>query len=452
MTIKKYFFLSCSLLAACTSNTPVKDIDRLDQSDPSRPADDISAVRMADSSNTGDQSLATQSDIPSVPPSNSSTDSPKSNADGGELLKEMKSLIPVKPGAVISTLSENRPEVLVDKLPEDEVPGVDENGTLFTWLVKQQSSISDKVTGTAVTIDRWVADDSFVDSMINESYLSVGVGVELGEATDQEPILSVRGKLDLPSSEERYKLFISTLDDDLASLNNQRGPTGAGDSNTQSPLAGLDFYNKSFLGFEPSWRFGARFSSPIDLFARYKLDRSQNFRPNWLYLWQNSAYIYKEKGAGYQSDFDLFHKLNESHFLQSSTSAKFDDTINFWSYFQAFSYNIRANDINNLKWAVGYSSDYDETLYKRQAQPFLRLEWRRRLYKDWLYLYVTPELTFPEQNDFKLEPGLYVELNMLFTKHPETEAENRIKPMPEVFNQPRCIGIDCAEPRELAEK
>ena len=95
------------------------------------------------------------------------------------------------------------------------------------------------------------------------------------------------------------------------------------------------------------------------------------------------TYLYREifisNSFAFRNGPSLFHKL---------------------ALHKAIAFHIHMNSVNEPQWEV--------SSYTIQAS------YRQRIYKDWLFLQVTPFLNFPRTNNFFRNPGLFLEVEGVF--------------------------------------
>ncbi len=308
-----------------------------------------------------------------------------------------------------------------------EIPG---DSAALTWLSQHQELIAEQVTMAAGAIDEWASGDSFVEDFSNESFVSLSIAGEVGELTDNKLRLKLNGRLDLPSASRRYKLYFDSNDQDNESLEDQRGPaTGSGDGVNDSVL-GLIIGSNAFAGFQSDIGFGIRIGSTIDGFVKYQLTREDRLFDSSMSIWKQSVYYYHQSGSGYRTDWDVYSILDDNEFIQYSNSFKYTEEYSFWSSYYSISWNFRDSNINNWSLELGGASELDDEKISRQDNYFFRLQWKRRIYEDWLFLFVTPEINFPEAFNYSFTPSLFIELNMLFAVDTSHEARRRVKSMP----------------------
>jgi len=320
---------------------------------------------------------------------------------------------------------------------EEALPEQNLQPSALDWITQQQRKYSEHVTDSARWLDQWIADDYFLEEFTNDSYLSLGPVVEIGEHKNEGATLKVRGRLDMPSSSKRLKLFFSSEDGDVQSIERRRGPEqGSGDQFGNSIL-GIELRQNALKGFVPDISTGVRLRKDLDAFVKYKLKKISYWGLKWESVWEQSAYYYHQSGLGYRTDLDFFRAIDEDEFLQLASSFKYIERYAFWGNYHSVSWHHRHSECSNVRYELGAASSYDKRQQRRENNYFVRVEWRRKLYEDWLFLYLTPELSFPRDFDYEPTPGLYLELSALFAKNPKKEAQRRVRPMPLIGQLPR---------------
>jgi len=312
-----------------------------------------------------------------------------------------------------------------------------EKPSALDWITNQQRKYSEGVTNSARWLDEWIADDYFLEEFTNDSYISVGPVVELGEHKNEGVAMKLRGRLDMPSSSKRLKLFFSSEDGDVQSIEHRRGPEQGRTEQLNNSVLGVVMRQDNLKGFVPDVSTGIRLRTSPDAFVKYKLKKVDYWGRKWESVWEQSAYYYHRSGLGYRTDLDFFRAVDEDEFLQLASSFNYIERYAFWGNFHSISWHHRRSGRSNLRYEVGAASSYDPKQHRRENNYFLRVEWRRKLYEDWLFLYVTPEVSFPRDFDYEPTPGLHLELSALFAKNPKKEAQRRVRPMPLIGQLPK---------------
>ena len=122
----------------------------------------------------------------------------------------------------------------------------------------------------------------------------------------------------------------------------------------------------------------------------------------------------------------------------TTTSGQFFDTDNNWELLQSFQIRQVINRNNLFEYQLGFSGSTrpfprvirgSETIIYARSQEtnikatdaWLRLNWLHRLHKDWLYVKVSPEVSYPRYNNYDFTPAVYVELEAFFSTSPSME-------------------------------
>jgi hypothetical protein len=256
------------------------------------------------------------------------------------------------------------------------------------------SGISTAVENTAMRIDSFFADDRFyADSTESYARLSLQSTWEQGEDAEAEARLRVR--VDLPGTEKRLRLFVEGGEPD--------GAEAAGATSIRDALDEND-YN---LGVEGSlertgaWDvrpgIGIKAGLPPDPFVRMRAIRYERFG-RWLSRFSGGVAQYLDDGTEVLSRLDFDRAVGEWTFFRSASRVRYrrqDDRIDFRQDLSLFRNAGRRLALGFDLGAVGDNDpDWDVDYYYTQV----RTRWRA--YQKWLFLELTPQVVFREEDDY----------------------------------------------------
>ena len=288
------------------------------------------------------------------------------------------------------------------------------------WIVTQQDLMSQRVFDSATAIDRYVAKEAFDDSTINASYVRLRNRWRLDEGGERKFETKFKLKLDLPNARRNVKLLIDSDPNDFDSLEDisrdiNIGSDSVGD-NDERATGGLRF-ESSRGEWERDFDIGSRFRIPLDPYTRLRFRRYDQVTDIWQSRFQQTFFYFDSSGWGADSELDLYRPVQDDQMLISNSSAKFLDSDNNWEFLQAFSFYERLSSYNALVYQVaGVANSRPDP---RITNYWVRAEWQHRLFSDWLYLKVSPELAFPRENDYSATASLTFELEIFFSRDPE---------------------------------
>lgn len=288
------------------------------------------------------------------------------------------------------------------------------------WLEGQRDYLSAQVTRSATVLDSYLARDAFDSSVVNASYVRINIGQQFSSGFDNDLGASVKLRLDVPNSKQRLRLFFDTDPDDLESINDRRRDNDrSGPDQSDESVVGIELRNKDSRRWKNSARIGARVGSPVSLYARVRTKRFVELSGPWRSrLIQSASYFDADNqgdGKGWLADtqYDIYRPVGDNDILRVSNEAQFTDETARWELFHGYSYYQSLDPIHSLEYSLALTGNNQPN--PRVDNYWLRLQWRSRLYKDWLYGKVTPELSFPRSRDFDDTWSLLLELEIFFS-------------------------------------
>jgi hypothetical protein len=273
------------------------------------------------------------------------------------------------------------------------------------WLIDKRNEWSEDINSLAVNIDRFFAgDEARAD---NESYLRLRAGMVWSRGGNLSSDSDVKLKLDLPGSKKRWKLIFESDSDDQNSLETQTratSPTNRQFTDTESSSGALRYVVDDTGKWKKDLDIGVYGSTPLDPFARYQLRRTAQLGNDWSLYFKESMYYFNQDGWGQKTTFSVEKPINSHYLWRNRVDAKFSDDDNVLETAFVTSTVHVLDDWRAIDYAVGVVTTNrpvsETTVY------FINATYRKRLYKDWLFFDIRPELAFPRDIGFKPSPSL----------------------------------------------
>src|SRR5690554_4110700 len=146
----------------------------------------------------------------------------------------------------------------------------------WRWLEEQRDDLSRGVSVVGRNLDGWLAGEG-VGERANESYMRIRLNQRVGRFDTYHSNARISGRVDLPRTEERWKLIFESDDNDRDSLSDQR-------LNNVRPSS----FSGSFRYESPErngWRLdqdvGVRGRIPLDPFYRVRLRYDTALTEDW---------------------------------------------------------------------------------------------------------------------------------------------------------------------------
>ncbi|SFM60581.1 hypothetical protein [Halopseudomonas yangmingensis] len=296
----------------------------------------------------------------------------------------------------------------------------DGDSDLTPWMVERitpvHDSVSRWVSNTSRNIDDFFgSDDSY--SVENRSFLRLSSEFDWQESEDFETDLSIRARLDLPTTRDRLRLLIESDPEErqgtLADQGSQRLRRDQNDSS--STTIGLDHLDSKDKreGWATRFGGGVRFRLPLDPYVRLTSERLWDLGNG---PWQLGSYNrlswFNSDGYSARSRWDIGRPLSESLHLRYITQFQWQEEYDTLE----FSQGAELNQILGRRSAMRYAAAMvgNSSSSPRINDYYLLTHYRRDLHREILYLDVIPELHFPRDANFDPRWAFTLRLEMLF--------------------------------------
>lgn len=303
--------------------------------------------------------------------------------------------------------------------------------TIPEWVEIGQSTISDQVHDVSSYLDHSMAKDEDEKELINNSYLKIRLTPSYSYRDKFEFDTRASLKVDLPHTKQDWNLILETDPDDFDSLESkQRNTPTNGTSSFSEAVGGVRVQDLYFGSWKTNFDVGIKFRFPLDPFVRADIRRVDALSDNWTSRFKQELFYYHSKGPGSLTELDFYYAFKEDHsqIFKSASSAQYLENDDTWELVQTFTYFDRVSRRNLMEYSVGISSETDEL--KKVSNIWLSASWKRNLYKNWLYTTLTPQIEFPREHNHHINPGVWLELEILFSKNRKMDQLLRTIPTP----------------------
>lgn len=294
-------------------------------------------------------------------------------------------------------------DIVIDPPPiviDDKIKIMDYS---YDWLKKYMDSLS-------YNVDSFVVDTFFGDDILDDDIsgsrakLSFYTRRVLGQPVGYKFGLSM--KLVLPNTDEKFNLLLESSEED----ENER------DNNVISTVENVEYSTalRYIIKATEDWRLdfdtGIKWGVPPNPFARFKMRRYAHFENYRLRTTQTVFWSVRE-GTGEKTDFELSRPLNIDRLLRFNFAAEYmldDDYIEL-------SYGVALYHELNTKEALAYylraaGDVIDDPTFNEYG---VGVRYRRKIYQDWVFAEVSPELETINTNNYDLTPVIMFRLEAL---------------------------------------
>jgi hypothetical protein len=290
-------------------------------------------------------------------------------------------------------------------------------GRFLRTLERSHDAFSSEVGRFAERIDLFLGGNRVCEDS-QESYIHAGVSTVLRENGDVRFDRILRARFDLPNTEDRFKLLIeSDPERDFRELTSP----GARDSTETTSLTprgtgtSLSAALQVALQERRQWRSsldaGAQMGIPPDPYTRFRLRRSLS-STHWRFTFGETLFWFASLGIGSSTQFDLERQLSSCLLLRSTTEALWKEQEGGLELRQGLTLH------HDLSWREVITYKLGATGEAKGDNQFNdwggAVEYRRRIYKNWLFFSLEPAVLFSRVNDFRAEPSLRFTVDILF--------------------------------------
>ncbi len=276
------------------------------------------------------------------------------------------------------------------------------------------ATMSKGVLATANWIDSF-CDDSRIESEDTRTRFKVTFTAfsEEGELIGFD--IKPRLKLVLPRFEDRLQLIVSGDPDD--DFSNENAPDRdireeIGEKEDNGVTTTLQYFLKETRRRNISFQTGLRISgfAPV-LFLGPRYRQTIDLDP-WALRFTQRLRWFTDKGWDSNTRIDLERPLLGRFFFRTSTEG-------IWTQDKSgYSYNLRFLLFQPLSEQRTLSYEWNNLFQTEPNNQLnetnLRLRYRQRLWRDWLFFEIAPQAAFLKERSFKISPGMIFRLEVIF--------------------------------------
>jgi hypothetical protein len=288
------------------------------------------------------------------------------------------------------------------------------NDDIDTYHREITKYIQDK----SVYLDKIVGDYDENSPIINNSYAILNIKQNFHSKSPNKLQVDLNLKIDLPYTKKTWKIFLDTSNTDFNSLEEKTRETFTSNSNfikdSGGTTGGLIFADLT-KDWKRKYRLGVRLDLPLDPFMKANFYHISKVGKDVTQYFDQEFFLYNGRGAGVKSRLDYFYKTQNNVVFQSNTSAQFlEKQNNNWELTQKFSRWERIGSRSTLKYSIGVSRNRNKI--NQSNNYWINTVFRQKIYKEWVFLKVIPEISFHSMNDYKPNYGIVFKLEVYFAK------------------------------------
>jgi len=287
------------------------------------------------------------------------------------------------------------------------VPFEDE---FLDFLDAPHEFISEGVEVMAQEMDLFFADEK-VYTETTSSYARLSTQADFDNTGASSFSGDLHLKVDLKKTKKKLKLLLeSDTDRDLQTGTDTSKSPGQ-DKGTVNFYAAL----QKEISKKKEWRtkasLGIKLKVPLDPFLRIRAHKNFNF-DIWNIRFTETLFWFNSKGSGASSLLEMDYPLTKNLFFRSRTSELWTDFLDYHELEQVFTLYHDITDRRAVSYNIGVYGITEPTTHA--VRYYASIGYRQRIHREWLFIEVSPAVTFEKENDFKSERSLMLKLEMVF--------------------------------------
>jgi len=300
----------------------------------------------------------------------------------------------------------------------------------ISWVDDTEHYFSNTVHDFSRRLDQGLAMQDGEEELVNKSYLKLRYRAEYSHHGYFSSNERVSIRIDLPHVKRNWSLIFETDPDDYDSLESkQRGlVSDESKSGVNGAIGGVRLQDGAFLNWRSNLDLGVKLRLPLDPFVRGELWRVGELSPDWTVKFEQDIFYYHSLGSGFLTEFNLYRAFSEDHaqIFKAGTSAQYLYEYDNWELLFQLNYFDRINNNHLIEYSTGVSIEPNKA--DEVDNSWVSVSWRQKLYKNWLYLYLTPQIDAPRELDYQFNVGIQLEFEVVFSKNRDLDRLNRYIP------------------------
>lgn len=269
----------------------------------------------------------------------------------------------------------------------------------FSFLDNHQKLISNYLHLTILSVDNFFA----TNQAINESTgshlrLTLETLWPEGQGTEFNGSISLRARL--PGIKKKYRLVVESdpvEQLDPLELENRQKTLDPNTEQNRGVYTGVE-KSSGLLGWNIKPSLGVKIRTPLDYYARLRLERSDYFQKWALYL-NESLYWFDSSGSGFDSTMRWDRPLHDTLLFRTTSFLRYTKETEYFDLSQTAEIIHTINSRSAITYKVGMFGNSNNSLH---AKTYLTsLLFRYNLHSDYLFMDLQPQIFFDKNNNFE---------------------------------------------------
>ncbi len=259
------------------------------------------------------------------------------------------------------------------------------------WLVDRMDDFSEDLD--VFFVQYFFNSEVFEDDIGgNRAVIAIDTRREIGGDVDYK--LSGKLKLELPNTNKRMKLLVSSEDDSEYEINKQ--PIQSIQNASYSTAV------RYILNERTAWKsdidVGFRGGLPLNPYSRLRARRyGSTF--GWQHRVTQSVYYRHIEGWGETTEFRFDKNIISNHLLVFNTEADYLVQNDYFDVSSNITVYHKVDESSILASQIGITGDTDKG--SMISSYFAGLKYRRLIYRDWVYASINPQIEWNKDREYR---------------------------------------------------
>jgi hypothetical protein len=272
------------------------------------------------------------------------------------------------------------------------------------------------VARRAVALARWV-DAFFQDETYAEEEADARIRVRQSVAErsrgSAEFRTRVQGKLTLPNVSRRFSLRVEGNEDRLAEDPADDGLVDSVDEGVERPSVALEYRPARDRDTYASFRVGVRADPALYLGPRFRC--RQPMGEHWLGRASLDVRWFTDDGWRPDLTLDLDRPVGPTRLFRQRVGVAWREDRRDTDGVRVkptTSFTHALSDVSALRYA--WSATHESEPRSRWTATVVTAQYRRRAFRDWLFVEIAPFVAFEREHDWRRDPGLQLVIEIVF--------------------------------------
>ncbi len=282
----------------------------------------------------------------------------------------------------------------------------------FSFLDDHQKLISSYLHKTVLGVDNFFAtNQAFNESTGSHLRITFETIWPEGQGAEFDGSISLRARF--PGIKEKYRLVIESDPEeqqDLVELESrQKDPASTTNENT-GLFTGVE-KSVGFFGWKARPSLGVKIRSPLDVYARLRIDRSEFFKKWALYL-NESLYWFDSSGFGFDSTMRWDRPLTRTFLFRTTSLLRYTDETDIYDFSQTAEIVHTLSHKRAITYKIAGFANSDGSIH---ATDYLTsVLYRQNIHSDYLFLDLQTQTLFNKDNNFEAQHEFLMRVEIFY--------------------------------------